>query len=247
MDSAKLREKEFHDKYYSEGGRENAGKFNAIRISSNEYYTRTLMELCPGKKLLEIGCSEGGISSRLASLGAEVTGIDISEVAVKNARMRVREKNLTGIEYQVMDAENLEFEEGTFDIIYGGSILHHLDIEKIYKEIARTLKPDGIAIFSEPLGHNPFINIYRKLTPRMRTADEHPLLMNDITIANKFFKLVDVKYFYLFSICAAPFHKNIMFKFILGSLEMLDRSAFMLLPFIKKYAWTAIIKFSNPL
>ena len=246
MDGLKQREKTFHDEYYSKGGREKACKFNELRITSNKYFESRLMELCRGKKVLEIGCSEGGLSSRLASVAAGVVGIDISEVAVGNARKRVEEKTLSTITFKVMDAENLAFEDNTFDVIYGGSILHHLDIKKTYKEIARVLKPDGAAVFSEPLGHNPFINAYRKLTPNMRTQDEHPLLMSDITASKHYFDDVHVRYFYLFSLCAAPFHKSPVFRIVLSCFEKLDKVVFTFLPFIKRYAWTAVITFSKP-
>ena len=37
------------------------------------------------------------------------------------------------------------------------------------------MKPSAGALFIEPLGHNPVINLYRRRTPEQRTVDEHPL------------------------------------------------------------------------
>jgi len=51
-----------------------------------------------------------------------------------------------------MNAEELKFADDYFDIVCGGAILHHLDLNKALSEIARVLKPDGKAIFVEPLG-----------------------------------------------------------------------------------------------
>ena len=55
------------------------------------------------------------------------------------------------------------------------------------REIARTLKPGGTALFIEPLGHNPAHQLYRRMTPSMRTADEHPLLQSDLASARRHF------------------------------------------------------------
>ncbi len=86
-----------------------------------------------------------------------------------------------------MDAENLKFNDHTFDLVYGSGILHHLSIEKAIVEIKRVLKKDGRAIFYEPLGHNIFINIFRLLTPSLRSEDEHPLLIKDLELIKRTF------------------------------------------------------------
>ena len=86
-----------------------------------------------------------------------------------------------------MDAEELKFNESSFDLICEIGILHYLKLEKAYSELQRVVKKDGVALFIEPLGHNPFIKLYRKLTPRLRTLDEHPLLSKDLILAKKYF------------------------------------------------------------
>src|SRR3546814_4334755 len=44
---------------------------------------------------------------------------------------------------------------------------------------SRVLRPGGRAVFIEPLGLNPAIELYRRFTPSARTPDEHPLLRRD--------------------------------------------------------------------
>ena len=83
-------------------------------------------------------------------------------MAVEKARKKAEHDTVTGVSFLVMDAESMKFEDKTFDVVYGSGILHHLNIDKAYRELARVLKPDGVAIFIEPLGHNPLINLYRK-------------------------------------------------------------------------------------
>jgi ubiquinone/menaquinone biosynthesis C-methylase UbiE len=177
-------EKEFHNEAFSQNTRAAAKKYYKSASISKEKYRELLFENVKGKRVLEYGCGPGSAAFDLASRGAKVTAIDISDVAIEQASEEA-EKEKLDIEFHVMDAENLEFEANYFDLICGSGILHHLDLDSSYKEINRTLKKNGKAVFFEPLGHNPIINLYRKLTPAMRTDDEHPLLMRDLELARQ--------------------------------------------------------------
>jgi SAM-dependent methyltransferase len=100
-----------------------------------------------------------------------------------------------------MNAEALEFPDETFDIVFGHSILHHLDLEAARVGIYRVLKRGGKGIFLEPLGHNVFINIFRKITPHRRTPTEKPLLMEDILFLLNLFPVCAILNF-SFWLCA---------------------------------------------
>jgi SAM-dependent methyltransferase len=144
--------------------------------------------------ILEYGCADGRISlvyDHLADGAAKFCGIDISDRAIDVARVTAQTQGLAHCEFTVMDAEHTTFPDGAFDVVFGHGILHHLDLAKCFPEIARILRPGGHAIFTEPLGHNPALNLYRKLTPRLRTPDEHPLLMADLRRARTYFSRVD--------------------------------------------------------
>ena len=52
--------------------------------------------------------------------------------------------------------------------------------------LSRRWRPTG-AVFYEPLGTNPMIRLYRRLTPRLRSADEHPLVDADVALARRSF------------------------------------------------------------
>ena len=140
----------------------------------------------------------------------------------------------------------MSFADNSFDLICGTGILHHLDIHAAFHEISRTLRPDGIAVFVEPLGHNPIINFYRKKTPQMRTVDEHPLLIKDIELARDYFKNIDVHYFYLIALLAVPFRKSFAFKYLVSVFNLIDQLLFRMFPFVRKYAWQSVIVFSLP-
>lgn len=241
-----IREKEYHNKAFSEGTRKEADKYYAIFEKLYAFAKEAITRNISGKKALEYGCGPGSYAFSLAEAGADVTAIDISDVAIEIVKSIAQEKGLQG-NFKVMNAEELEFEDNSFDLICGTAILHHLDLEKAYAEIARTLKQDGRSIFLEPLGHNPIINLYRKLTPAMRTEDEHPLLMNDIRLAKKFFKDVNVHYFHLTTLFAVPFRNTIFFKPLLNIFNTLDKIFFTIIPPMKSWSWYTVIEFRNPI
>src|SRR3546814_13720576 len=74
-----------------------------------------------------------------------------------------------------MNAEAMDFPDDSFDLVFGSGIIHHLDIDRAFAEIARVLRPGGRAVFVEPPGLNPAIEIYRRLTPGAPPPAAHPL------------------------------------------------------------------------
>ena len=91
--------------------------------------------------------------------------------------------------FHLMDAHKLEFEDDTFDAVYGAGILHHLDLETAVSEIRRVLKPDGIATFFEPLDINPVGKLVRYFTPGARTEDEKPFTFHELDLIENHFDL----------------------------------------------------------
>lgn len=145
-----------------------------------------LIEDFNGKDILEIGSYEWTFWFNEKTKPKSLTCINISEVELDNGKKHAATKSFP-IEHCLMDANNLTFEDNTFDIVFGGAILHHLDIEKSIGHIHRVLKPGGKIVFIEPLNMNPFYKIYRKLNPQERTPDEHALVSSDFKIIkNKF-------------------------------------------------------------
>ena len=138
--------------------------------------------------------------------GAAVVGIDISAEGIRQATARARTEGLEDrLTFAVMNAERLEFPDDHFDIVCGNSILHHLNLDSACHELVRVLKPEGRAVFREPLGHNLLINLYRKLTPKMRTEDEHPLLTRDLETLAGYFQEAHIHYYGPLHINGCPF------------------------------------------
>ncbi|NOR44516.1 MAG: methyltransferase domain-containing protein [Candidatus Delongbacteria bacterium] len=240
------REKNFHDNRFggADDERHSARKYYSINKHQEAKFVDVISSLCNNKNLLEYGCGSGEKSLQWQKFGAKVTGIDISPEGIKKAK-KIDAKSEYHAEYFVMNAENTEFDDSTFDIVVGKGIIHHLSLEKSYSELSRILKSNGHIVFIEPLGHNPFVNLYRMLTPKMRTKDEHPLKIKDIELLRKYFNNVEADYFSLFTLFAVPFRNLSIFNKICNFLRNIDQLIFKL-PFIKRYAWTVITHAYNP-
>ncbi|MDM7925355.1 MAG: class I SAM-dependent methyltransferase [bacterium] len=99
-----------------------------------------------GKTLLEVGCGAGIDLARFAAGGALCTGVDLSQTAIDLARQNLGQRGLFA-DLRVMNAEALEFPDGTFDVVYGhGVIQYTADARALIEEARRVLKPGGLFI-----------------------------------------------------------------------------------------------------
>ena len=171
----KASEQEFHDDRYADETRAHLDKYYAVMQRSYGSFRQLAREAATGVDVLEYGCGAEPNSLEVAREARSVHGIDISPVAIERARTSAAALGLERFQFSVADAEALDFPDDSFDLVFGAAIVHHLELDKAIAEIARVLRPEGRAIFIEPLGHNPLINLYRRRTPELRTPDEHPL------------------------------------------------------------------------
>jgi SAM-dependent methyltransferase len=244
----KEREAGFFDRAFSDQIRSGLwSRYYRVTRSSRQFYRQYLESRCEGAAVLEYGCGVTNHAVFLADRGARsVIGIDISPVAVERGNERIRGDGYDSVSYRVMDAEDMDFEDDCFDLVCGGAILHHLDLSRAYSELSRVLTPSGSAIFVEPLGHNPLINLFRNRTPELRTADEHPLLMADLRYAEEFFGTVRARFFHLSGLVAVPLRGYSGFPRIVAALDAFDRELFRLVPPARKHAWQVVIELTRP-
>jgi 2-polyprenyl-6-hydroxyphenyl methylase / 3-demethylubiquinone-9 3-methyltransferase len=100
-----------------------------------------------GVRLLDIGCGGGVLTEEFASMGCQVTGIDISPRSIEIARMHAGRTGLT-IEYQIGSATHLSFEPASFDVVSCCDVLEHIhEWELVIAEARRVLRPDGLFFF----------------------------------------------------------------------------------------------------
>ena len=107
-----------------------------------------LAELCQinqESRILVVGCGTGGNSCYLANrYGCMVVGIDIAEHMVKYARERAEALQLTDrVAFQVGDAYDLEFPDGSFDAVLTVFVSQFLDPHRAYPGFLHVLRPGG--------------------------------------------------------------------------------------------------------
>ena len=97
-------------------------------------------------KILDVGCGAGFFSILLAKAGHQVTGIDLTPDMIKNARILAEEEGVN-CGFTVMDAENPEFTDDTFDVIISRNLTWTLPhVRHAYQEWLRVLKKGGVLL-----------------------------------------------------------------------------------------------------
>ena len=99
-----------------------------------------------GQRLLEVGFGMGTDLFQFASSGAIVSGVDLSPEHLRIATQRFAVYGIPA-DLRLGDAENLPFEDASFDMVYSFGVIHHTpNTEKAAEEIRRVLRPGGRAI-----------------------------------------------------------------------------------------------------
>lgn len=213
---------------------------------STAAYRRVLEGLATGDRVIELGCGIDGVAFDLAARGVDVLCIDPSVVVVEAARRAALERGLLCISHRQMSVEELDLSDDSFDAVIGAAVLHNLDIELVFAEIARVLKPSGFAVLLEPLGHNPVINAYRRRTPRSRDAFAHPLRFEDLSLARRWFARVDLRSFHVLAMLAGPVADRPGGRRLSRALHAIDRVLIDRIPGMRRYAWLAVVELGEP-
>lgn len=107
-------------------------------------YMLRLMGDVSGKRILDLGCGEGGYSRELTRRGAQVVGIDCATYSIDFAKKQSLEEGLD-IQYYTKNSSDLNgIESCDFDIVLCSMMLMDCeDLDGTIKEISRVLKPKG--------------------------------------------------------------------------------------------------------
>jgi SAM-dependent methyltransferase len=118
------------------------GRWEKVARLMAEHY-----RLRPGQRILDVGCGKGYLLYDLTLVvpGIEVTGIDISEYAIRNAKPEIRDRLRVG------NATELPFADDSFDLVISLNALHNLycyDCDRALREIERVGRNKYICIES---------------------------------------------------------------------------------------------------
>jgi ubiquinone/menaquinone biosynthesis C-methylase UbiE len=103
-----------------------------------------------GLKIMEIGCGTGYAMLNLGLAGVleEAWGCDISPGMLEVCRENAHKLGIT-VHLEQADAERLPYDDGSFDMVIGHAVLHHLpDLDASLGEIYRVLKPGGKCVIA---------------------------------------------------------------------------------------------------
>ena len=97
-----------------------------------------------GKRILDAGCGDGYLSRKLARLGAQVTGVEISERMLAYARQEQEYEPLE-ISYHLASCSSLSFlPDSAFDVVLTNNVIQDLaDYQEAFREFCRLLRPGG--------------------------------------------------------------------------------------------------------
>ena len=240
---------EFHEKKYK------SQKQTIYDCGFTDLIFRDMMNMVGdlnGKIVLDFGCGTGWLTKILLEKGAKVYAFDISPEAVKLTIQEAKSINKEGmLTAQIMPAESLIYPDNHFDLVVGIAILHHLDVRMAAEEIHRVLKPGGNSFFMEPLNNNPLINIYRKLTPDIRSVDEKPFSEADFLILNDVFKKIHHKEYYFLTLGALFWYYCIYNYKLMTSFRdfffHIDKILLRKFNVLNKFCWYSIIQMNKQL
>lgn len=150
-----------------------APDFSALRKAElaspkGQLWRDELLQFLPNAKhaqtpirVLDIGTGSGFFAFLLEPLGYSVTGIDLSDAMIEQARVWARSLN-SRVAFHCMDAENPRFADQTFDVLITRNLTWTLpDLPAAYRNWKRLLRPNGVLVnFDADYSHSPHNTVH---------------------------------------------------------------------------------------
>ena len=200
--------------------------------------------------VLDLGGGEGKETVALAARGLRTVCLDLSDRQLHRARELVRAQAPAGrVVFVQANAEELPFAADSLTAVYGKAVLHHLDLELAGDELRRVLRAGGRAALAEPLAGHPLFWLARRLTPGLRTRDEHPLEPADLARFAQPFADQEAEAHLLtaplaFGLRLLPAGEG-LFRRVYAGLGRLDAWLLRRFPSLGRWAWYGVIKVSR--
>jgi 2-polyprenyl-3-methyl-5-hydroxy-6-metoxy-1,4-benzoquinol methylase len=166
---------------------------------NKEFRFRVMGDL-RGKRVLDVGCGDGSNAMLMARFGARVTGIDISPRSIELCKRRAE---LDGVaestRFICSPLETADLLEGSFDIIWGDGVLHHLipELDGVMRKLVSCARPGALFVFSEPVCLSPLMRKLRKRLPihTDATPNERPLERAELALIQRYLPQLELRWF----------------------------------------------------
>lgn len=131
-----------------------------------EYLPRLLGLVPNGGTVVEIGVGTGGLLATLATKAERVIGVDHSPAMLEEARQRLSESGVAGVELRLGEMTHLPLPDASAGCVLLNMVLHHAaDPTQVLTEIGRVLAPGGILLLADLARHE-------RETAREQLADQ---------------------------------------------------------------------------
>ncbi|MBN2475439.1 MAG: class I SAM-dependent methyltransferase [Pirellulales bacterium] len=113
----------------------------------------------PVERCLTLGCGAGRLERGLHNHGfcRQHDAYDIADKSIEQARKAAKDENLSHIHYDVVDLNQIALPADTYDVVFGVMSVHHFtNLEHIFDEVRRSLKPGGLFFLNEFVGPTKF-------------------------------------------------------------------------------------------
>jgi SAM-dependent methyltransferase len=179
-----VNERDYHDQHYAD----EAGALfdSAIFDRVHERAVRDFVSSTGAgrsHRILSLGCGDGAIERRLARHVGEIVGLDISSVAIEQARMRSEAAGLRNASFEVTEFHRpLQVDLGEFDAVAAFAFLHHLDDRSIKEALMaarKILRPRRGLFYSADPSRRRLVGLFKGLVRgtynRYHSPDEREL------------------------------------------------------------------------
>jgi ubiquinone/menaquinone biosynthesis C-methylase UbiE len=122
-------------------------------------YVRAALGTVTVERSLTLGCGAGDLERGLTKYGFTKfhDACDIAPEAIQRARDQAAAEGMTHLEYFVSDINKIDLPENYYDIVFGVMSIHHLsNLEHVYAQVKKTLKPGGFFLLNEFVGPTQF-------------------------------------------------------------------------------------------
>ena len=144
----------------------------------------TVLNLPIGSKLMDFGSGNGRVALYFLSQGYHVHAVDVSKTSL--LELTKIYKQIKTFSWGILTTSTTLPTIPVFDGIIGADILHHVDMHSILPQLKKTVKKNGVLVFSEPNGWNPLWYVYIFLKRLPWNIEKNILHMNPFFLRSAF-------------------------------------------------------------